>query len=168
MRLNWVKGLEPFMEIVAKSGCRDKVQLAVAGNGELKEHLLERSKTLPIDLKLLGYHEEADIIELYQAADCFFMSSLSDPSPLTCVEALWCGLPLFISEYVGNYPEVVRQGINGYVYSYQSSEKAIFLLEELFNNDSNWFKRARVESKNIAKDSFELQKTTKELLKKMQ
>lgn len=167
MRLHWVKGLEPFMEVVAKSKNKDRIQLAVAGNGELEEYLKKRAQELSVDLKLLGYHEEADIIELYQAADCFFMSSLSDPSPLTCVEALWCGLPLFVSEHVGNYPEVVRQEENGYVYSYQNTDEAIRLLDQLFEKNDGWAKKASEKSLKLAEDYFELVKLTKQLLNEM-
>ena len=167
MRLHWVKGLEPFMEIVAKSKNKGRIQLAVAGNGELEEHLKKRAQELSVDLKLLGYHEEADIIELYQAADCFFMSSLSDPSPLTCVEALWCGLPLFVSEYVGNYPEVVEHGKNGYVYEYKQDDMAIKLLNNIVESDIAWRNNARKSSLHIAETTFECKHITKNLLDEM-
>lgn len=168
MRLHWVKGLEPFMEIVAKSKNKGRIQLAVAGNGELEEHLKKRAQELLVDLKLLGYHEEADVIELYQAADCFFMSSLSDPSPLTCVEALWCGLPLFVSEYVGNYPEVVEQGKNGYVYEYNKTDEASTLLDAMLESDTIWYNNARRVSLKIAAIFFDCKKITGQLLNEMQ
>lgn len=50
------------------------------------------------------------MIELYSISDVFVLPSISDANPLTCIEALWTELPLFISENCGNYPEVIEQG----------------------------------------------------------
>lgn len=167
MRLNWVKGLESFMEIVFRCENRDYVQLAVAGNGELEAQLRKKAEELSVDLKLLGYHEEKDIIELYYASDAFFMSSLSDPSPLTCVEALWCGKPLFVSEYVGNYPEVIKQGENGYMYRYSDEQEAVKLLDAFVSASDDWKKKASEISLQIASERFDLEQVTGRLLKEM-
>lgn len=167
MRLNWVKGLIPFLEIVNQSKYKDRLQIVVAGSGELEREISEKAEAFKIDLKLLGYCEEEKVIELYQAADVFFMSSLSDPSPLSCVEAIWCGLPLFVSEHVGNYPEVVKQGENGYVYSYRNMKKAVTYLDELMGKDKEWYRTASETSKEIAKNEFELEKVTERLLGEM-
>jgi glycosyltransferase involved in cell wall biosynthesis len=115
----------------------------------------------------LGYCEEEKVIELYRAADVFFMSSLSDPSPLSCVEAIWCGLPLFVSEHVGNYPEVVRQGENGYVYSYSDTKRAARELDELVKKNAAWYRRASDISRKIAAEQFEVRGTTERLLEEM-
>lgn len=164
MRLSWVKGLIPFLEIVEQSKYKRKIQIVVAGNGELEREIREKAAELKIELKLLGYCEEEKVIELYRAADVFFMSSLSDPSPLSCVEAIWCGLPLFVSEYVGNYPEVVREGKNGYVYNYDNMGQAVSYLNELLEKDEMWYREAAEVSKKIAEERFDLKKATEKLL----
>lgn len=167
MRLNWVKGLIPFLEIVKLSKYKDKMQIVIAGNGELEKEIRKKAEEFAIDVKLLGYCEEEKVVELYRGANVFFMPSLSDPSPLSCVEAIWCGLPLFVSEHVGNYPEVIRQGKNGYVYSYSDMKQAVSYLNELLEKDETWHKTASEISKEIAKESFELKKVTKRLLDEM-
>ena len=167
MRLNWVKGLIPFLEIVKESKHKEQIQIVVAGSGELEEEIKKKAEEFGVDVRLLGYCEEEKVIELYSAADVFFMSSLSDPSPLSCVEAIWCGLPLFVSERVGNYPEVVRQGQNGYVYSYSDKKQAVEYLDELMEKDTVWYKKASGISKELAREQFEIKKTTRELLEKL-
>lgn len=167
MRLHWVKGLIPFLEIVKESDYKEQIQIVVAGSGELEGEIRKKAEELGIDLKLLGYCEEEKVIELYRAADVFFMSSLSDPSPLSCVEAIWCGLPLFVSEHVGNYPEVVRQGENGYVYSYGDKRQAVIYLDELMRRDEIWYENVAEISRNIAEEHFELKRVTKRLLEEM-
>ena len=109
----------------------------------------------------------SDIIELYFAADAFFMSSLSDPSPLTCVEALWCGKSLFVSEYVGNYPEVIKQGENGYMYRYSDEQEAVKLLDAFVSASDDWKKKASEISLQIASERFDLEQVTRRLLTEM-
>lgn len=167
MRLAWVKGLEPFMELAAESSVKEKLQLAVAGTGELEKHLRDKAEQLEVDLILLGYHEEDEIIELYNAADCFFMPSLSDASPLSCIEAVWSGLPLFVSNHVGNALETVEQGINGYIFSYKDRRRAISDLENMILSDEAWRERARAKSREIAENRFDLEKATEVLLDRM-
>lgn len=167
MRLVWVKGLEPFMELIAESCVKEKVQLAVAGIGELELYLRHRAQQLGVNLKLLGYHEENEMIELYHMADCFFMPSLSDPSPLSCVEAVWASLPLFVSNHVGNAPETVEQAVNGYIFRYEDRQSAIKNLETLVLADASWRERARQKSREIAEKRFCLKNTTALLLDRM-
>jgi glycosyltransferase involved in cell wall biosynthesis len=55
-----------------------------------------------------------DIAELMQAADAFVMSSLFEGLPLVLIEAHAAGLPI-VATRVGGNPEVVRDGITGYL-----------------------------------------------------
>lgn len=168
-RLSWEKGLEPFIKLLAKcdDAIKNRIQLVDAGDGDLEKQLRQCAEEQQVDLKLLGYCNEKQVIELYQGVDCFVMPSLSDASPLSCVEALWMGLPLLVSEHVGNHPEVVEQGKNGYVYSYSDEEEAIRIIEKIVLSDENWYTNARAVSTKKAQEQFELAKTTKRLLQEM-
>jgi glycosyltransferase involved in cell wall biosynthesis len=56
------------------------------------------------------------MLTLYAQADGFCLPSLSDPNPLSVIEALWAGLPLLLSTKVGNHPECLEQGKNGFAF----------------------------------------------------
>jgi len=169
MRLHWSKGLIPFMKLLHQTTGAEKVQLVVAGSGEAEaeKEIQNAAAELGIDLKLLGYQEEPQIIELYYAADAFFLPSVSDPSPLTCVEALWCGKPMLVSEYVGNYPEVIRQGENGYMFRYSNEAEALGIIAKFILQTEEWYKKASVISRQIAQEHFALDKVTADLLQNM-
>jgi glycosyltransferase involved in cell wall biosynthesis len=56
-------------------------------------------------------HEE--MIDFYQSLDVYICASVSEGTPNTCLEAAACGVPL-VTTRVGNMPELIKPGINGY------------------------------------------------------
>ncbi|MGC3999848.1 MAG: glycosyltransferase family 4 protein [Anaeromyxobacter sp.] len=50
----------------------------------------------------------------YQAADLFVLPSLNDQNPLSVVEAMHSGLPILVSTRIGNHPEALGDGANGW------------------------------------------------------
>lgn len=166
-RLSAVKGLLPFIESLALLEESNQIQIAVAGNGELKEKLQEIALERDIDLCLLGYRNEEEIVELQYCADVFFMPSISDPNPLSCIEALWCNKPLLVSEHVGNYPETIRPGINGYVFSYEKKGDLQEKVKALLEKDEDWYYNAGICSRKIAEEYFEIGKMTAKVLQEL-
>lgn len=154
-RLAEAKGLLPFCEIISRLPSSKYVWL-IAGDGPLQKQLEAEITGRGLSARLLGHKTEEQIREYYYSADALVLPSVSDPNPLSCVEALWCGLPLFVSENVGNYPETVIQGENGYVFSHEAPASASKMLEELLNKDSGWFDKARKISRRIAENEFSL------------
>lgn len=164
MRLTKVKGLMPFLKLVCQVAERDRIQIVVAGEGELKDEIRSFAEKNQLDVKLLGYKSSEEVAELLSLADVFLMPSLSDPNPLSCIEAIWCGKPLLVSRHVGNAPEVIVPGENGFVFSYEEPEKAIAMISELLNRDEEWYENAGALSEQIAREKFELIKNTDRIL----
>ena len=163
-RLSEEKGLLPFMELLKKSELRNKSKILIAGGGPLKEQIIQFINDNNLDIELLGYVPQEKMIQYYQACDYFLLPSYVDPSPLACVEALWCGKPLLISNSVGNGPEVLKDGINGYSFDYQNKNDAISTLNRLPNPDSEWYKLACNESRRIAAKDFDPEQLTSDLI----
>lgn len=153
-RLSYVKGIDKFISIFAKYPEKDRATILVAGDGELKDKIKQKVEELNVDIRLLGFMDQNSVIELYSLSDVFLLPSLSDPNPLTCIEALWTGLPLFLSNHCGNYPEVVREGKNGYVFSYEHEDELLKKLDAIINSNSEWRSEAKEESLKIAKNKY--------------
>lgn len=132
-RLSPAKGLLEFIDIYSLCFNKKNGTILVAGDGELKEKIKSKAKENKIDLRLLGSQSQERMVQLYSMADVFLLPSISDPNPLSCIEALWSGLPLLISNHCGNYPEVVKQGCNGYVFSYEDLGNTILTIENLIS-----------------------------------
>lgn len=163
-RLSSVKGIDKFIDLFSKCSEKGKATILVAGDGELKSIIEEKINKENVDVRLLGFKNEGEVIELYKLSDVFLLPSLSDPNPLTCIEALWAGLPLFISEHCGNYPEVVSEGKNGYVFSYKNEKDTIDKLQKIINSDENWNKTAKDLSQQIAEKKYKTEYTVKKVM----
>ena len=157
-RLSPVKGLSEFMDLLALTKNKDSALVLVAGEGELLSVLQEKAKNLNLNFVFLGYKNINEVAELYHKSDIFLLPSLSDPNPLSCIEALWAGLPLLVSNYVGNYPEVVKQGCNGYMFNYNNKAEAVKLIDEIISSDEKWRNEASKVSLSIAYEHFNPQK----------
>ena len=125
-RLSPQKGILEFLNLLKNCKNKNKASILIAGDGELYDEINSFIiENKDIDVRLIGYKEQDEIIELYSIANFFLLPSIEDPNPLTCIEALWSGLPLLISSHVGKSPEVLINEKNGYLFDYNDIEKSI-------------------------------------------
>jgi glycosyltransferase involved in cell wall biosynthesis len=75
-----------------------------------------------------------EIVKLYQEMDVFVSMSLAEVFPLSIAEAQSCGLPV-ICLNTGGMPEMVDQGINGFVV--ESSENLLHQLNYFCGQEIN-------------------------------
>lgn len=89
-----IKVFEKFSEIYTNA------EYWWIGSGSMDDQVKKYIHTRGIDnkVKLLGSTNE--VIELYQAMDCFFLPSLFEGLPVTGVEAQAMGLPMVVSDLV--------------------------------------------------------------------
>lgn len=88
--------------------------LLVAGRGDQLGALEEEARSLGIlgNIRFLGFRD--DVPCLLQAMDVFVLPSVSEGLPLSILEAMALGKPVVASN-VGGIPEVVKDGITGYL-----------------------------------------------------
>lgn len=163
-RLSKVKGILEFIDLLTKSKYRDSLTILISGTGPLRDEIQEQIEKSGLDIRLLGYQQQDNVIELYSLSDLFVMPSLSDPNPLTCIEALWCRLPLLVSSHVGNYPEVISEGVNGYVFEYSDEDKAIEKIDKILSASTEWYSKASEKSLEIATNHYNSQSVARELI----
>lgn len=163
-RLSPEKGIINFLNLFSKVKNNNTVTIIVAGIGPLKNEIDTCAKGLNISLKLLGQKSQDEIIELLALSDIFLLPSLSDPNPLTVIEALWAGKPLLISDGVGNQNEAVISGVNGYVYSYSREDEATEIIETMINNSNDWYLNASNVSHSIAEQVYDINKVVSNLI----
>lgn len=153
-RLTYVKGIHTFINLLNKCNYRKMFTLLIPGNGEMEVEIKRLIKSTQLDIRLLGFKSQDEMLQLYAISDIFVMPSLSDPNPLTSIEALWCGLPLLVSTHVGNYPEVIKTGINGYVFDYSNEKQAIEYIDQIISAPTQWLRKAKGESLQIAQSMY--------------
>jgi len=96
---------------------RAKLTVRIAGVGPVRDALQRKVADFKdIEIHLLGDQTKQEMVRLYAHADGFCLPSLADPNPLSVIEALWAGLPLLFSSRVGNHPEALEDGGNGFLF----------------------------------------------------
>jgi glycosyltransferase involved in cell wall biosynthesis len=113
-----VKGLVEFMEKVPACILEGWL-LVIIGEGSLKARVeaVIQNRGLSPWVKILNYVPYEEMPVLYAASDLFILPSVYDPNPLSVIEAMHSGLPLLLSEQVGNFPEALREGVTGWGFS---------------------------------------------------
>lgn len=104
-RLAEVKNLKVFLEAAAGFLKRHpKTIFVIAGTGPLEAELRELAESLGVvgSVNFLGH--VSDRVELYRALDALLITSDSEGTPMTLLEAMSFGLPV-VSSAVGGIPE---------------------------------------------------------------
>lgn len=116
---------------VWKSGVKNRLFLILCGNGPERENLEALAKeSEPAAIRFAGFVEVSELPSYYAAADLLVHPSSEDPHPLATSEAVYCGLPVIVSDRVGSAgpTDDVRIGINGLRYKFGHVEQLTELL----------------------------------------
>ncbi|HEU4581116.1 MAG TPA: glycosyltransferase [Polyangiaceae bacterium] len=136
------KGYDLLVQAFAEVAARDataRLHLAIGGDrlqpGE--QALLDGCRQLARDLGVAsrvsfsGFVPDAEIADLYRAADIFVLSSRYEPFGMTAVEAMACGTPVVVTSH-GGLCRVLRFGIDGlFADSFDPLDLAITILKPL-------------------------------------
>ena len=104
-----------FRAVAEARSRRPACKLVVAGDGRHRDAIVAARDRLGLGdeaVRLLGARD--DVSRLMVAADGYLMSSVTEALPLVLLEASAAGLPI-VTTRVGGTPEVVTDGINGYL-----------------------------------------------------
>lgn len=93
---------------------RDAWGLVLVGSGPLEIAMRRQAQGLP-DVVFSGFQQRGTLPMYYGLASCLVLPSVSEPWGLVVNEAMASGLPVLVSHKCGCVPELVRQGVNGYV-----------------------------------------------------
>ncbi len=116
-RLNPVKGVRYLIKAMRfvlekEPNCK----LLIVGDGEERAELEALSVQLGIkeSIQFAGAVPHEKVRTYLQQADVFVLPSLSEGFPLVILEAMACGL-LIVATRVGGIPDILKDGINGYL-----------------------------------------------------
>jgi len=104
--------------IDALSRTDEHIHLAIAGTGPEENALQEQAVALGLaqQVTFLGFVPDAQLLELYRAADIFVIPSIAELQSLATMEAMACGLPVVAANYAA-LPELVQDGDNGFLFT---------------------------------------------------
>ena len=88
--------------------------LCMVGDGPDRDHVERRAHELGVmrDTLFLGYQEH--VAPFFSAFDALVLPSVNEGTPVTAIEALAGGRPV-VATRVGGVPDVVRDGVDGFL-----------------------------------------------------
>ena len=115
--LHSVKGVNYLiqgMDIIKQKGI--KAKLLLVGDGEDREALMRLTEELELeqDITFAGRVSNEKVPEYMFASDVFVLPSLSESFGIVILEAMASQLPI-IATNVGGLPEIVKEGVNGFL-----------------------------------------------------
>ena len=123
-------------EVVSKD-C--KAALVFVGDGKLKKQLeASANKNKIKNVFFMGFKNQTELPEFYAMSDVFVLPSSHEPWGLVVNEAMCFSLPVIVSDKVGAGGDLVREGLNGFIYS---AKDVISLSNYLHNLLANETKR---------------------------
>ncbi len=119
-RLIELKGVEAWLSALARE-LRDRperrVRFVVAGEGERRAAIEAIERPPNLRLEIHGQLPYAELPRIYADADVFVMPSLGDTWGLVVNEAMATGLPVIGSLQTQAVVEMVRDGVEGWIFS---------------------------------------------------
>lgn len=134
------------------------------GDGQDKDMLtaLCEKKGLRDRIDFPGWKTPEEVIGIFQHSDILFMPSRSEGLPVTGIQGMASGLALLLSNAGGN-PEIISEGVNGYIQDPEDTETYTNNLRLLLTNSDRLLKMRKA-SLDLAA-SFDIRKTAADYLK---
>jgi glycosyltransferase involved in cell wall biosynthesis len=160
-RLVELKGVS-FLLKAANSILKDGVsaQFVVAGDGPLKQRLVEEARVLGISehVHFIGFRK--DIPEILSITDILVVPSLWEGLPLTVLEAMFAGKAI-VATKVGGIPEALKDGDSGILVSPRDADGLIEGILSLLKNPEKR-KNMGERAKQRAVKYFDVERMVKE------
>ena len=130
-RVTRIKRPDRFLDVVGEIKRRGlDIEFFIAGDGELLESCRTRIADEDLPVKILGW--QSNIERVLAAADFVILTSDNEGTPLSLIQAGMSALPV-VTTRVGSVPEVVLDGVTGFVTGLDVQEIAD-ALEKLAKN----------------------------------
>ena len=109
--------IEAYRRYLADSAPQPEPYLLIAGDGEERARLeRQASETGLQGIRFCGFQNQSRLPGLFALADVFVLPARHEPWGLVVNEAMNAACPVILSDDVGCHPDLVTNGIEGFVY----------------------------------------------------
>jgi glycosyltransferase involved in cell wall biosynthesis len=107
--------------------------LVIVGDGEERAALERQAGATGLDsIRFTGFRNQSEMPRFFDLASVFVLPSRHEPWGLIVNEAMNAARPVIVSEDVGCAPDLVRDGINGFIYPTGDIDALAHALERVF------------------------------------
>jgi len=130
------------------------LRLDLVGDGETRPPVEAQVRELGVEGRIRFLGMRSDVPELLRGFDIFVLPSRFEGLPLTILEAMASGLPV-VATRVGGVPELVEDGVNGFLVEPQSPAELAAAIRRLVE-DADLRRRMGQAGRKIAVERFDL------------
>lgn len=113
-----------------------EVVLVMVGDGEERALCEKYVKDQELDrIYFVGFKNQTELPKFYTVADVFVLPSENEPWGLALNEAMCFGLPVIATDQVGAVYDLIRHGVNGFVYHVGDIESLKSYLETILQDE---------------------------------
>ena len=147
-RLSSEKGVGTLIEAAGKCGCR----LVILGTGPQEAELKALAEGME-NVEFKGFQTGQALTDYVKNARCVVLpSEWYENGPYSAMEAMALGKPLIVSN-MGGLPELVEDGVNGYIYE-KSAENLASCIRKLQQLNADAYRTMAEASLERAKQMF--------------
>lgn len=132
-----VKRVTDAVRVFAMVSERVRSRLLLVGDGPERSHVQHLAEELGVSDRVTFLGKQASVAELLSCSDLFLLPSEQEAFGLVALEAMACGVPV-IATCVGGIPEVVTDGVNGFLAPVGAVETMAERALTLLQDDDAW------------------------------
>jgi len=119
-------------------------RLVICGSGVLEEELKAQVKSLSLEslVTFTGLIQTTEVSRILSSTLALILPSTEEQFGQVVLEAIAMGLPVLVSEACGARDELVRTGVNGFVFEPDNSEGLAWFMLKLASDQDLWSRMA--------------------------
>ena len=129
------KGYDLLMQAWSRVKNKKGWKLITVGDGEDKEKIIELTKALKIDDTVEINASTTNIIQYFEKASVYCMSSRFEGLPMVLLEAQSFGLPIISFDCDTGPAELINDGISGYLVEPENIDKLSVAIDNMISLD---------------------------------
>ncbi|HVT96423.1 MAG TPA: glycosyltransferase family 4 protein [Acidobacteriaceae bacterium] len=109
--------IEAYIRLAPARGADPAAYLLIVGDGVERANLEARVRDSGLSsIHFLGFRNQTDLPRFYDLCDAFVLPSYNETWGLVVNEVMNAGRPVIVTDQVGCQPDLVHDGVNGFVY----------------------------------------------------
>ncbi|MBS1823561.1 MAG: glycosyltransferase family 4 protein [Acidobacteria bacterium] len=144
--------LEAYKLLLARTGQRP--YLLIVGDGEARQQLEREAKGFD-GVRFCGFRNQSELPRYFDLATVFVLPARHEPWGLIVNEAMNAARPVIVSSDVGAHPDLVTDGVEGYVYPVGDVEALAAALHRVIDTPGEAERMGRAALKRIDRWDFE-------------
>ncbi len=148
--------VEAYARLVLRQGQGSEPYLLMVGDGEERQALEQQAAATGLTgIRFCGFRNQSELPRFFDLASVFVLPSRHEPWGLVVNEAMNAARPVIVSDDVGCHPDLITDGVEGYVYPVGNVEALTSALSKVLASPAKSAEMGRAALVRIKHWSFE-------------